>query len=336
MIYSLTTATTFNSISSATTQIWLLRMDTEYASISQNETWDLQTLSADKRAITAQWIYKVRPASLAQPPRYKARLVARGFQQRHGTDYGETFAPSVKYETISTIAAHHIWPIRHLNVQTSFLNGVLQEKVYMQQHLGFVVVGREREVCRLKRMLYDLRQSPHACYHRIDLALCAKGLQRNNADSNLYIARLDGKILLLILYVNDIYLTRTNSPLFSDLATSIKYKSLPWQILVWFLNISVFILLAINVVCSFIKRHIHYQSWKNSPSLSVGPNSYRSTKACSSIKKLAYFLLTWYCTSESLENCVIRRARASISPLPQTRKAAIYMKFKSFTWWSHY
>lgn len=147
--------------------------------------------------------------------------MARGFQQRHGTDYGETFAPSVKYETISTIAAHHIWPIRHLNVQTSFLNGVLQEKVYMQQHLGFVVVGREREVCRLKRMLYDLRQSPHACYHRIDLALCAKGLQRNNADFNLYIARLDGKILLLILYVNDIYLTRTNSPLFSDLATSL-------------------------------------------------------------------------------------------------------------------
>lgn len=202
---------------------WIAAMEAEYASILRNETWDLMPLPPGKRAITARWIYKLKPGSPGQPPRYKARLVARGFQQQQGIDYGETFAPVVRWETIriiSALAAHRHWIIRHLDVQTAFLNGIIKEEVYMQQPLGFVSAGREREVCKLKRALYGLRQSPRAWYHRIDVALHDKGLHRSQADSNLYILEHHGEIVLLILYVDDLYLTGSHPQLIHDLATS--------------------------------------------------------------------------------------------------------------------
>ncbi|MCO5603161.1 hypothetical protein L7F22_057308 [Adiantum nelumboides] len=122
-----------------------------------------------------------------QAPRawYKARLVAKGYAQKKGIDYDETFAPTSRASTVRSlvaIAAHHNWKVHQLDIKTAFLNGDLQEEVYVSQPSGFVVKGQEQKeevyvsqpsgfvvkgqeqkVCRLRKALYGLKQAPRAC-----------------------------------------------------------------------------------------------------------------------------------------------------------------------------
>jgi hypothetical protein len=107
-------------------------MQAEYNALMANQTWTLTLLPTGQKTITARWIYRTKPGPNGIGIRYKARLVARGFQQRAGVDYTETFAPVVKWETIRLIvglSAHRGWPIQHLDVQTAFLHGILTEPV---------------------------------------------------------------------------------------------------------------------------------------------------------------------------------------------------------------
>lgn len=103
------------------------------------------------KTITARWVYQIKPSQSGQPPRHKARLVARGFEQTPGDDYHKTFASVVKWETIlvvSGLAAYANWSIRHLDVETAFLNGLIGEEVFLQQLLGFVISGQKHRVCK--------------------------------------------------------------------------------------------------------------------------------------------------------------------------------------------
>jgi hypothetical protein len=109
--------------------------------------------------------------------------VARGFSQVEGVDYDETFAPVARYSSIRSvvsIAAEMGWKIHQMDVKIAFLNGVLNQEVYVEQPLGFVVHERETHVCRLKRALYGLKQAPRAWYSRIDTCyrLVSRGVSR--------------------------------------------------------------------------------------------------------------------------------------------------------------
>lgn len=106
---------------------WRSAMQAEIDSIHSNRTWSLVPLPPDKKAISSKWVYKLKPGTPATPTRYKARLVARGFEQKDGVDFLETFAPVVRWETIRiliAIAVHLQWPIHQLDVLTAFLNGL--------------------------------------------------------------------------------------------------------------------------------------------------------------------------------------------------------------------
>lgn len=122
---------------------------------------------------------------------------------------------------IPAVAAHHSWTIRHLDVQTTFLNMILHYEVYMHQPLGFVVIGWEWEVCPLKSALYGLSQRPRACYHQIDEALQDKSLKCSHANLKLYIQQQSGEIVLPILYVDDLFLTSNNFWVLEELAKSL-------------------------------------------------------------------------------------------------------------------
>lgn len=164
-------------------------MESEYASILANKTWSLVPLPLGQKAITTRWVYHTKPGPHGIGLRYKARLVARGFQQRHGIDYHDTFAPVVKWETIRlviAIATHPHWQILHLDVQTAFLNNTLQEEVYVTQPQGFIFPGSQHLVCRLHRALYGLRQSPRAWYSRMENFLLSLNLQKSSSDPNMY------------------------------------------------------------------------------------------------------------------------------------------------------
>jgi Reverse transcriptase (RNA-dependent DNA polymerase) len=103
--------------------------------------------------------------------RYKARLVAKGYKQKAVIDYEEVFAPVARMETIRlliSLAAQNKWSIFQMDVKSAFLNGVLEEEVYIEQPSGYVKVDKEHMVLKLKKALYGLKQAPRACNTRID------------------------------------------------------------------------------------------------------------------------------------------------------------------------
>ena len=193
---------------------WRMAMQTEFLSIQRNITWTLVDLPPSRRAITTKWVFKAKPNPNGTTAKLKARLVARGFQQRAGIDFTETFAPVAKTDTFQTLVAvcgHHGWPIYHLDVKSAFLNGEILEEVYVHQPQGFTEPDRESQVCLLKKTLYGLRQAPRVWHTKFDACLQDLGLVKSQFDPNLYIFHDGSLIAMLLLYVDDVYLAGSHS-----------------------------------------------------------------------------------------------------------------------------
>ena len=128
-------------------------MEQEMKSLKENEVWELVELPKDRKTVGCRWVYKLKSGPDGSIDRYKARLVAQGFSQKYGTDYDETFCPVVRLESLCTmiaLAVQHGLKLHQVDVTTAFLNGKLEEEVYMRQPEGFVAKGQERLVCKLK------------------------------------------------------------------------------------------------------------------------------------------------------------------------------------------
>ena len=114
-----------------------------------NDVWDIVPRLDGKSVITSKWIYKIKHAVDGSIEKYKAIFVSRGFSQKEGIDYEETFAPIAKYTSIISIlalAAVMKWKIHQMDVKTNFLNGVVEEEVYVEQPLGFETHDKESHV----------------------------------------------------------------------------------------------------------------------------------------------------------------------------------------------
>ena len=143
--------------------VWVDACKDESFSIKKNKTWDLVELRAGVKPIGLKWVFKINRNADGSINKFKARLVANGYVQKHGVDYDEVFAPVARIETIRLIiglAASKGWKIHHLDVKIVFLHGDLKEEVYVSQPQGFVVKGQENKVYKLKKALYGLRQAP--------------------------------------------------------------------------------------------------------------------------------------------------------------------------------
>jgi hypothetical protein len=142
--------------------------------------------------------------------KYKERFSARGFSQKEGIDYEETFAPVAKYTSIITIidlATKMKWKLHQMDVKTTFLNGVIEEEGYIEQPQGFEVEDRKSHVYRLKKALYGLKRAPRAWYGHIDSFLTSLGFTKSKENSNLYFKIMDNELVILLLYVDDLFLT---------------------------------------------------------------------------------------------------------------------------------
>ena len=136
---------------------WLDAMQDEMKSLHDNHTYDLVKLPKGKRALETRWIFRVKQDSNSTLPRYKARLVVKGFRQKKGVDFNEIFSPVVKMSSIRTVlslAATLDLEVEQMDVKTAFLHGNLEEEIYMKQPDGFLVKGKEDYVCRLRKSLY--------------------------------------------------------------------------------------------------------------------------------------------------------------------------------------
>jgi hypothetical protein len=139
----------------------------------------------------------------------KQDLSLMDFPRRKESTMKKTFAPMARYTSIRTIialAAKMKWKLHQMDVKTTFLNGVIEEEVYIEQTQGFEVEDRKSHVCRLKKALYGLKQAPRAWYGRIDSFLMSLGFTKSKADSNLYFKIMENEPVILLLYVDDLFL----------------------------------------------------------------------------------------------------------------------------------
>ncbi|KAG8483043.1 hypothetical protein CXB51_021981 [Gossypium anomalum] len=143
---------------------WMFAMQEEMKSLHKNRTWDLVKLPKSKKAVCCKWVFKKKDETPGvEEPRYKARFVAKGYNQILGVDFTNVFSPVVKHSSIRAllgIMAMHDLELEQLDVKTVFLHGELEEDIYMQQPEGFTVSEKEDYVCLLKKSLYSLKQSP--------------------------------------------------------------------------------------------------------------------------------------------------------------------------------
>jgi hypothetical protein len=124
----------------------------------------------DKSVVSSKWIYKIKHAADGSVEKFKARFVARGFIQKEGIDYEETFAPVATYTSIRTIIALAFvlcWKLHQMDVKTAFLNGKIEQEVFVEQLDGFVLHNKGTHVCKLRKALYGLKQAPRVWYDRI-------------------------------------------------------------------------------------------------------------------------------------------------------------------------
>ena len=143
----------------------------KYQSIMKNDVWEIVSRPEGKSVVTSRWRYKIKHGADGSIEKYKARFVAKGFSQKEGVDYDETFAPMAQYTSITSIiaiASAMGWKLHHMDVKKTFLNGFIEEEVYIEQPERFVVHGKESHVCKLKKALYGLKQASRAWYGRID------------------------------------------------------------------------------------------------------------------------------------------------------------------------
>jgi histone deacetylase 1/2 len=169
---------------------WSEAMRQEFDALQKNGTWRLVPRRPGLNVIDSKWVFKVKHRADGTVERYKARLVAKGFKQRYGVDYADTFSPVVKPTTIRlllSLAVSQKWHLRQLDIQNAFLNGVLDEEVYMRQPPGFEDASNPGHLCRLVKAIYGIKQAPWAWHARLSSVLGKLGLKASAADTSLFI-----------------------------------------------------------------------------------------------------------------------------------------------------
>jgi hypothetical protein len=187
--------------------LWVKAMNDELDQIEKNNMWEKVHRPEGKNIIGSKWIFKNKLNEQGQVVRNKARLVCKGYSQIEGLDFDETFAPVARLEAIIiflSYACHKRFKFYQMDVKSSFINGDLNEEVYMEKLEGFELSNNPDLVCKMKKDLYGLKQAPRAWYHRLDTYLKDKGFKRVTIDNNLYIKTEGDDLLIVLVYVDDI------------------------------------------------------------------------------------------------------------------------------------
>eukprot|EP00253_Pinus_taeda_P029795 PITA_29795 len=191
---------------------WIEAMDEEMNAIERNKTWDLVELPKGKEVIGLKWVYKTKCNAEDKIERHKARLVVKGSKQ-----------------------------VCQIDVKSALLNGVLKEEVYIEQRLGYEKKGQEHKVCRLNKALYVLKQAPRAWYSRIDSYLLESEFDKCEGEPTVYIKEKDGKILIVVLYVDDVIFIGNDDYLIKSFKSAMKeeFEMTDMGLLRYFLGIEV-------------------------------------------------------------------------------------------------
>ena len=198
---------------------WMEAMNEELKSMAHNGVWDLIELPNSCKPVVCKWVFKTKRDAKGNIERFKARLVAKGFTQKEGIDYKDTFSPVSKKDSlriIMTRVAHFDLELHQMDVKTAFLNGNLDEDIYMEQPEGFTKKGNEHLVCKLKKSIYGLKQASRQWYIKFNNTITSFGFKENIVDQCIYLKVSGGKFIFLILYVDDILLASSDLGLLGE------------------------------------------------------------------------------------------------------------------------
>lgn len=201
---------------------WKNAVESEYASLIHNKTWVLCKLPPNRKTISCKWVFKLKRKANGDIEKYKARLVARGFTQEKGFDFNETYSPTARLTTfrvLMSMANHFGYFVHQMDVKCAFLNGSIQEEIYMEQPEGFV--KDNSLVCKLERSLYGLKQASRMWNERFHGFMLTIGFKRCESDNCLY-TKFDGKtVAFVLLYVDDLCLISNSMERMNDIKSAL-------------------------------------------------------------------------------------------------------------------
>nr|GEW52960.1 retrovirus-related Pol polyprotein from transposon TNT 1-94 [Tanacetum cinerariifolium] len=195
---------------------WIESMREELHQFDRLDIWELVDRPLCTNVINMKWLWKNKRDEENTIIRNKSRLVAKGYAQKEGVNFEESFAPVARLEAVSLFiayAAHKSFTVYQMDVKTAFLYGPLKEEVYVNQPDGFVDPYHPDKVYRLKKALYGLKQAPRAWYDELSTFLVSKGFSKGSIDPTLFTTKHKGDILLMQIYIDDIIFGSTNPKL---------------------------------------------------------------------------------------------------------------------------
>ena len=188
-------------------------MEDEMKSIENNDIWDFVELPKGAKPFGCKWIFKTKKDSKGNVERYKARLIAKGFTQKEGIDFKETFSPiSMKdsFIIIMPLVAHFDLELHQIDVKIAFLNGEIKETIYMVQRENFVSGDSKNVVYKLKKSIYSFKQLFHQLYHKFHQVITLFSFEEKAVDECIYHKFSGSKFIFLVLYVDDIVLASSD------------------------------------------------------------------------------------------------------------------------------
>lgn len=200
-------------------------MEEELNQFTINDVWTLVPKPKNKSIIRTRWDFRNKLDEQGKVVRNKARLVAQGYNQQEGIDFTETFAPVARLEAIRIMlafAAHKNIKLFQMDVKSAFLNGFIEEEVYVKQPPGFEDPTLTDHVFKLKKALYGLKQVPRAWYDRLSSFLLENDFMRGKVDTTLFRREVGKDFIIVQIYVDDIIFGATNESLCKDFSDMMK------------------------------------------------------------------------------------------------------------------
>lgn len=191
------------AMDSPESQLWRKAMEDEFNSLQENQTWELVDLPSGRKAINVKWVFKTKRDVKGNITRHKARLVVKGYSQRKGIDYEETFSPVVRQSSIRylmSLAAQYDLEIEQMDAVSAFLQGEVKEEIYVNQPPEFQIGNK---VCKLRKAMYGLKQASREWNKKLDAALKSIGFDQSAVDTCVYY-KINGKsINFVAIHVDD-------------------------------------------------------------------------------------------------------------------------------------
>ena len=207
------------AVNSTESLMWKEAIKSEIDSILHNHTWELVDLPSGCKPLSSKWIFKRKRKVDGSIDKYKARLVIKGYRQTEGLDYFDTYSPVTRINSIRmvlAIAALKDLEVHQMDVKTAFLNGDLNEEIYMEQPEGFSAPRQEMKVCRLVKSLYGLKQAPKQWHEKFDNVMLSHGFKINECDKCVYVKDDEHGYVIVCLYVDDMLIVGSDDKMITS------------------------------------------------------------------------------------------------------------------------